>query len=57
MMNGMKLLTLHCLRNKTRDGVCLPLVESLNDFGPPNNPLLDLVETVNILHAGNSKTC
>ena len=51
MMNGMNLLGLHCLRNKTSNGVCLPLVESLNDFGPHNNPILDLVETVNILNA------
>ena len=57
MMNEMKLLALHCLRNKTSDGVCLPLVESLKDFGPHNHSILDLVETVNILHVGNYKTC
>ena len=57
MMNEMKRLALHCLRNKTSNGVCLSLVESLNDFGPHNHSIRDLVETVNILHAGNSKTC
>ena len=39
MINEMNLLALHCLRNKTSDGVYLPLMESLNDFGPHNNPI------------------